>query len=140
MKKLLFLTATFIMCLTLGVSAQEQGPGNQRGPREKATPEQQATRTVERLNKELQLTEKQQKDLKTYFTEAFKKRNAAMEKNKNDRQAFRQQMQKDREANDAELKKVLTAEQYKTYKENETKRIQERQQHQGRQGGGHSHR
>ena len=38
---------------------------------------------------------------------------------------MRDQMKKDREAADAELKKVLTEEQYKTYKANEEKRMKE---------------
>ena len=46
MKKLVFLATTLLMFLAITVNAQ------QRGPRERMTPEQQATRTVER-NKEV---------------------------------------------------------------------------------------
>lgn len=131
MKKILFLATTLLMFLTSGVDAQ------QRGPREKMTPEQQATRTVERLNTELKLTDKQQTELKAWFTDSFKKRSETFEKNKENREAMRAQMQKDRTATDAQLKKVLTAEQYKTYKANEEKRLKERQQKgQGHQGQG----
>lgn len=138
MKKILFFATTVLMFLAIGVNAQ------QRGPREKLTPEQQATRMVERLNEELKLTDKQQADLKTYFTTSIKNRNEAFEKNKDNREQMREQMKKDREATDAQLKKVLTAEQYKTYKANEEKRQKEREQHKGqhpqgkgRQGGGY---
>jgi len=62
-----------------------------------------------------------------------------MQKNRDNREAMRDQMKKDREAADAELKKVLTEEQYKTYKANEEKRMKEWQQR-GRQGGGHPQR
>lgn len=140
MKKILFLATTSLLFLTVAVYAQ------QRAPREKPTPEQQATRMVERLNQELKLTDKQQTDLKTYFTASFKKRNEAFEKNKNNREVIRTQMRKDRETTEAELKKVLTAEQYKTYKANEEKRQKERHQkgsnqHQGSpQGGGYPRR
>ena len=123
MKKLVFLATTLLMFLAITVNAQ------QRGPRERMTPEQQATRTVERLTTELKLTDKQQADLKKWYTESFKKREEAM----------RDQMKKDREAADVELKKVLTEEQYKTYKANEEKRMKEWQQR-GRQGGGHPQR
>ena len=58
-----------------------------------------------------------------------------MQKNLEIREAMREQMKKDREANDAQLEKVLTAEQYKTYKANEEKRMKEWQQRR-RQGGG----
>ena len=122
MKKILFLATAFMMFLAVNVNAQ------QRGPREKMTPEQQATRMVERLNTELKLTDQQQTDLKTWFTESFKKRNEAFQNNKENREDMRAQMQKDREATDAQLKKVLTAEQYKTYKANEEKRQKERSQ------------
>lgn len=53
MKKLVFLATTLLMFLAITVNAQ------QRGPRERMTPEQQATRTVERLTTELKLTDKQ---------------------------------------------------------------------------------
>ena len=84
-------------------------------------------------------TDKQQADLKKWYTESFKKREEAMQKNRDNREAMRDQMKKDREAADAELKKVLTEEQYKTYKANEEKRMKEWQQR-GRQGGGHPQR
>lgn len=129
MKKIAFLAITVFMFLAFAVSAQ------QRGPREKMTPEQQATRTVERLNKELTLNEQQQKDLKAWFTTSFKQREENMKKGQDNREAMREQMKKDREATDAQLKKVLTADQYKTYKANEEKRMKEWQQR-GGQGGG----
>lgn len=135
MKKILFLATAFLMFLAVSVNAQ------QRGPREKMTPEQQATRMVERLNTELKLTDQQQTDLKTWFAESFKKRSEAFQKNKENREDMRAQMQKDREATDAQLKKILTAEQYKTYKTNEEKRQKERSQrgpqNHGNRGGGY---
>ena len=112
-----------------------------KGTEGKAYPAQQADRMVMRLNEELKLSDKQQTDLKTWFTESFKKREEAFQKNRSqDREAMRAQMQKDREATNAKLKEVLTADQYKTYKENEEKRMKERQQKRpanaNRRGGG----
>ena len=95
MKKLVFLATTLLMFLAITVNAQ------QRGPRERMTPEQQATRTVERLTTELKLTDKQHADLKKWYTESFKKREEAMQKNRDNREAMRDQMKKDREAADA---------------------------------------
>lgn len=132
MKKILCLTAGLLLLLAFSVHAQQRGT---RGTREQLTPEQQATRVVERLTKELQLTEQQQTTLKTWYTASFKNRKEIMEKNRDDRQAIREKMQKEREANEAQLKKVLTSEQYKTYQANEAKRRQELQQRRGRQGG-----
>ena len=88
MKKLVFLATTLLMFLAITVNAQ------QRGPRERMTPEQQATRTVERLTTELKLTDKQQADLKKWYTESFKKREEAMQKNRDNREAMRDQMKK----------------------------------------------
>ena len=56
MKKLVFLATTLLMFLAITVNAQ------QRGPRERMTPEQQATRTVERLTTELKLTDKRSEE------------------------------------------------------------------------------
>ena len=121
MKKIVFLAATLFMFFAISVNAQ------QRGPREHMTPEQQATRMVERLTEELKLDENQQKELQTYFTEEFEKNRPAPE----NREAMREKMEKEREATDAKLKEVLTEEQYNTYKANEEKRMKEMQQHRG---------
>lgn len=83
---------------------------------------------IERLNEDLQLTEQQQNELKTYFTESFKKRSETFKKNKENHEQMREQMKKEMEATDAQLKKILTEEQYNTYKENEKKRQKERGQ------------
>lgn len=131
MKKILFLATTLLMLLNVGTQAQ------QRGPREKMTPEKQAERLIERLNQELKLTDAQQKELKSWYTESFKKREEVFQKNKENREAMREQMQKNQKANEAQLKKVLTAEQYKTYQANEEKRQKERQQRGSGHPGGH---
>lgn len=128
MKKIVFLAATLFIFFAISANAQ------QRGPREHMTPEQQATRMVERLTEELKLDENQQKELQTYFTEQFPKRQEEFEKNRpapENREAMREKMEKEREATDAKLKEVLTEEQYNTYKANEEKRMKEMQQHRG---------
>ena len=128
MKKIVFLAATLFIFFAIIANAQ------QRGPREHMTPEQQATRMVERLTEELKLDENQQKELQTYFTEQFQKRQEEFEKNRpapENREAMREKMEKEREATDAKLKEVLTEEQYNTYKANEEKRMKEMQQHRG---------
>ena len=128
MKKIVFLAATLFIFFAISANAQ------QRGPREHMTPEQQATRMVERLTEELKLDENQQKELQTYFTEQFQKRQEEFEKNRpapEDRETMREKMEKEREATDAKLKEVLTEEQYNTYKANEEKRMKEMQQHRG---------
>lgn len=118
MKRIISLLA-FAIILSTALFAQ------QKGPREQMTPEQQADRMVKRLNTELQLTEKQQAELKTWFTNSFQNKRNEFEKTKQERESMREKMQeqmkKDKEATNAELKKVLTADQYKKYQENEKK-------------------
>lgn len=127
MKKIVFLTTAVLMSLSVMLHAQP------REPQHRITPEQQATQMVERLHKELTLTEKQQKELKTWFTRSFTQQKEESDKNRSNREAMRQFREKQREANDAELKKVLTTEQYKKYEENQRKR-QEARRNQMRQG------
>lgn len=134
MKKIVFLTTMVFMFLAFSVNAQQQ-----RGQREKMTPAQQADRTIERLNKDLTLNDKQKVDLKKWFTNSYTQRAKLMEKNKDNREAMREGMKKDRAATEAQMKKTLTAEQFKKYQENEKKRQQNMQNmggRQNRQGGG----
>lgn len=129
MKKIVLSIMTMILGLSLSSYAQPQKGG------EKRSPEQQATQTVERLNNELKLTPQQQKQLKDYYVSSFKKRHENMEKNRDDREAMRENMMNMREENDKQLEKTLTPDQYKKYKANEEKRRKEMQQ-KGRSGGG----
>lgn len=131
MKKIVFFATTFLMFLAFAVSAQEQQP---KQVRERATPADQATRMVGRLNKELTLTEKQQTDLKKWYTDFYTKREESMKKNKGDREAMMASMKKDQETTQAELKKVLTENQYKKFQVNEKKRQDERKANGGQRG------
>lgn len=131
MRKIAFLTTTLLLFLVFAVSAQP------RDNRERLAPEQQAARTVERLTKELQLTAKQQAELKTWFTTSIKKRQDMMAKNQGNREAMRENAKKDREETDIQMKKVLTADQFKKYKENQEKRMQEMQKRREGQKGAH---
>lgn len=104
----------------------------QRGPKEQLTPEKQAEQTIKKLHAELQLTEKQQAELKTWYTALYQNKKDDFEKMKQERESMREKMQdkikKDKEATDAKLKKVLTAEQYKKYQEYEKKAEKERKE------------
>jgi len=130
MKKIVFILTSLLLGASLLADAQS------RGPRQKLTPEQRATRMVEHLHRDLQLTEKQQQDLKLWFTQSYTRQQENFQKYSTEREGMREAIRKDREATEAKLKKVLTAEQYKKYKDIEAKRRQERQQHpSGRPGG-----
>ena len=128
MKRIAFLTTALLMLFAINVYAQ---PGR---PHEPMTPEQLANRMVKGLTEELKLDENQQKELKTYFTEQFQKRQEEFEKDRpapQDHEAMREKMEKEQEATDAKLKEVLTEKQYNTYKANEEKRMKEMRQHRG---------
>lgn len=117
MRKITLLTIVFLFLATLSVCAQRQG--------QRATPKEQAVRMVERMDKELKLTDKQKADLKTWYEASFQKRSEAAKKGQGDKEAMRKAMKENRENADAQLKKILTADQYKKHKENEEKRRQE---------------
>lgn len=137
MRKILFLTAIIAIWGFMGSCKQQTNSNeqNKKTTEQKGNRvEQQVQHMIERLNEDLQLTEQQQNELKTYFTESFKKRSETFKKNKENREQMREQMKKEMEATDAQLKKILTEEQYNTYKENEKKRQEERGQKR-RQGG-----
>ena len=122
MKKLLFLA---IALFTFIASYAQQPP--QRGPRQRMGAEEQAKFMVENLNKELKLTEAQQKELKAYFIDSAKKREESFKPGMG-REAMMNLMKKSMEETNAKLKKVLTEEQYKTYQANQEKRRQARPQ------------
>lgn len=119
MKAITILTTTLFLLLTFAVSAQRTDS------RQKMTPEQQAAKMVEKMTTQLQLNAKQQKELTTYYTETFKKRAEARQKNMDNKDSMRENMKKERDAADTQLKKILTPDQYKKYKADEEKRKEE---------------
>lgn len=127
MKKIIFLSMLLFLGATF-LSAQS------RTPKGRMSPEQQATQTVERLNKELKLTDKQKNELQEWFTDSFKKRNEEFQKKQEDREAMKEAMQKDRQETEARLKEILTGDQYKKYQENEKKRREELKERVSRHG------
>lgn len=121
MKKILILSSALLMLLVTGCNSQ------QKSSREQRNPEQEAERMVEHLKQELNLTEAQQSELKTYFTASFKKRSENFEKNKDNRKERREQMKHAQEETDARLKEILTEEQYNKHKELQENRQKERE-------------
>lgn len=119
MRKITLLTTLFVLFLSVASYAQD------RGSRERMSSEERAKKTVEQLNKELTLTAKQQSELETFYKTSYKKRQDIMSKNRDNRDAMREQMKKSQQENEAELKKVLTADQFKKHQANEEKRKKE---------------
>lgn len=103
-----------LLCGALFANAQPGGARGQRGGGQQFNPEQMVQMRVDYMKESLKLTA----DQVTKLTAVFKKQNEEMGKlmqggGQPDMEAF----QKLREAENAELKKILTAEQFKTYEE-----------------------
>ena len=129
MKKIIFAA----VALLFSVSLFAQGP-----QRREFKPEDMATRVTDGLKKALDLNEKQYKSVyKLYLkrSEEMKaRRDNGQQDQQVDREARREEMKKNQEAMNAELKKILTAEQYTKYEE-----MLKKQQQRQRQGGPRGH-
>lgn len=129
MKKIIFAA----VALLFSVSMFAQGP-----QRREFKPEDMATRVTDGLKKALDLNEKQYKSVyKLYLKrgeEMKARRDNGQQDQQVDREARREEMKKNQEAMNAEMKKILTAEQYTKYEE-----MQKKQQQRQRQGGPRGH-
>ena len=132
MKKLLF-TAVALM---FSVSMFAQQP--QRGERREFKPEEMATRMADGMKKELNLNDEQYKSVYNLYLKRGEEMKARRDKGQQgqqvSREARREEMKKNQEAMNAELKKILTAEQYTKYEEM-LKKQQQRQRQGGPRGG-----
>lgn len=129
MKKIIFAAVALIF----SVSMFAQGP-----QRREFKPEDMATRMADGMKKELSLNDKQYKSVYDLYLKRGEEMKARREKGQQgqqvDREARREEMKKSQEAMNAELKKILTAEQYTKYEE-----MLKKQQQRQRQGGPRGH-
>lgn len=124
-----------------GGQGQQGRPGGQGGFNgQRMDPEQMIKMQTQRLTEELKLT----KDQETKVTAIYKKytgnnNNMDFQKMRDasdaERTKMREEMQKTRDKQEAEIKAVLTPAQVKTYDENMKKRQEQMRNGQGRQGG-----
>ena len=139
MKKILFaVAALFISTMSF---AQGFGGGFGGGQGMNMNPEDMAKRQADRLQEQLELTKVQYDSIYNYYLASSKEQAARREQMQNggqqgqgDMQAMMEQMQKQREAQDAKIKSFLTDAQKKTYDELQEQRRQ--RQGQGGFGGG----
>ncbi|WP_075591055.1 DUF4890 domain-containing protein [Labilibacter marinus] len=122
MKNLIFTLAAF---LVLSISVNAQGP--QRG----GTPEEMAKKQTEKMKKDLSLSEDQVTKVSAINLKYAKKIDEVRNNASGDRAAMRESMQPIRKARNAEMKKVLSEDQYKTMVEKDKEMMEKR-----RQGGG----
>lgn len=133
MKKLILAIALVISSLSF---AQEgRGRGKERG--EKLTPEQQSELQVKKMTLDLDLNEKQQKEIKAILLEQAQKREAKIAEFKGNKEKgekpsadekfeMKSKMLDEQIEMKAKMKKILTPEQYKEWEENHEKRSEMR--------------
>lgn len=124
MKTVTLIISSLFLLMTLGANAQERGPQH-RGQREHMNPDEMVKRTVEQMKTELKLDDKQEKQVKELFTQSMKQRGEVMKKYQGQRDSVMFYMNKMEVQQNLDLKKILTADQYKTYQANQEKRKQE---------------
>ena len=124
MKTLTLIISSLFLLMTLGASAQEKGPQH-RGPRGHMNQEEMIKKSVEQMKTELKLDEKQEKQVKELFTQSFKELGDLRKKYQGQRDSVMFYSKKVEDQQNLSLKKILTADQYKTYITNQEKRKQE---------------
>ena len=99
--------------LVVGLTTYAQEKEGRRAGREKLTSEQKVELQVKKMTKDLNLNEKQTKDVRALVAKQFEKR-----------EAIKAQMQAEKEAVSVEMKKILTAEQYAKWEKNREEKIE----------------
>ena len=99
--------------LVVGLTTYAQEKEGRRVGKEKLTSEQKVNLQVKKMTKDLDLNEKQTKDVRALVTKQVEKR-----------EAIKIQMQAEKEAVSVEMKKILTAEQYAKWEKNRDEKIE----------------
>jgi hypothetical protein len=100
----------FFMLLAVAAMAQD----GQRNGGQQRSPEEQAKNMVERLDKQLKLSQSQKDSIFVYSLDLSKKQQDIF-KNTEDRKAAFEKIQPIRQSTDAKIKSFLTSEQSKSY-------------------------
>jgi hypothetical protein len=108
--------------LVVGITAFAQEKEGRRAGREKLTSEQKVDLQVKKLTKDLDLNEKQANEVKALVTKEVAKREAKRAEMQELKAKKREEMKAQREAEQAavsaDMKKILTAEQYTKWEKN----------------------
>jgi len=99
--------------LVVGLTTYAQEKEGRRAGKEKLTSEQKVNLQVKKMTKDLNLNEKQTKDVRALVTKQVEKI-----------EAIKIQMQAEKEAVSVEMKKILTAEQYAKWEKNRDEKIE----------------
>jgi protein CpxP len=123
MKKLFIAALLFVGVASFAQDADQKPT---REPREKLTPEQRNEKHLQKLTTDLNLDANQQTQVKQLLAERSAKGEKLKEERKNrkdsdtkptaaERDAFKKQMIAEKEGNDAKMKAILNADQYKKW-------------------------
>ncbi len=99
--------------LVVGLTTYAQEKEGRRAGREKLTSEQKVNLQVKKMTKDLDLNEKQTKEVRALVTKEVEKR-----------EAIKIQIQAEKEAVSVEMKKILTPEQYAKWEKNREEKIE----------------
>ena len=99
--------------LVVGLTTYAQEKEGRKAGKEKLTTEQKVNLQVKKMTKDLDLNEKQTKDVRALVAKQVEKR-----------EAIKVQMEAEKEAVSVEMKKILTAEQYAKWEKNREEKIE----------------
>ena len=99
--------------LVVGLTTYAQEKEGRKAGKEKLTTEQKVNLQVKKMTKDLDLNEKQTKDVRALVTKQVEKR-----------EDIKAQIQAEKEAVTVEMKKILTAEQYAKWEKNREEKIE----------------
>ena len=114
--------------LVVGITAFAQEKEGKRAGREMLTPEQKVELHVKKLDKDLDLTDKQTEQVKALVAKQIQKREEKrkeiQESKDKKREEFKAQAQADQAAMASEMKKILTPEQFTKWEKNREDKIE----------------
>lgn len=130
MKKKNILLVFALIVSMLSFAQKPQGGQNGSSQRQRMSPEDMSKRQTERMVKQLKLDEAQTVKVQAINLDFSEKMKTAFESAQDDRSSMRSKMETIRNEKNAELKTVLTEEQYKKYLEDEKTQMEERKSRQ----------
>lgn len=136
MRKYVIVAMASLFMLGSGLTAQQQAPQRQQRPERKEAqkaeiPQLSAEKKAERMAKELQLTEQEQKKVQELFEKQEERRikhQAEIEKQK---EKFRKMYESERKAHDAELEKIIGKEKFAQLQAKRAEQMKKLNQHKG---------
>jgi hypothetical protein len=110
--------------LVVGLTTYAQEKEGKRAGKEKLTSEQKVDFQVKKMTKDLDLNEKQTKDVRALVTKQVQKREAKRKEMENLKTKMIEDMKAEKEAVSVEMKKILTTEQYTKWEKNREEKIE----------------